>query len=219
MKHGALWPDYLHSRHTSINTNDAILSTKFIFPAQSNFHAILIHLLFQFYFQRNILLDTLFLATCVTASTTAVERKGDSIEPWCIPTLISSTSHHSESTVILFFAPSHSLITDLTKLLISFLCHPPTESLSSVLCQKLYSDLCQMKKNIQSLSFSTILLLPILKISTVSFVLYSVINLSCILLTVINIQCLCNTISTTCMPLFTKCLKVIIVINVCSTLF
>ena len=55
------------------------------------------------------------LADAVTSSTTTAKRKGHSKDPWCIPTLTSNSSDNSESTLTLVFAPSYSLITDLTK--------------------------------------------------------------------------------------------------------
>ena len=42
------------------------------------------------------------------------KNKGDSTDPWCIPTLTSNSSDNSESTQTFVFAPSYRLITDLT---------------------------------------------------------------------------------------------------------
>ena len=55
------------------------------------------------------------LANSVTTSTTNAKRKGDSTDPWCIPTLTSNSSDNSESTLTIVFPPSYRLITDLTK--------------------------------------------------------------------------------------------------------
>ena len=55
------------------------------------------------------------LPNLVTKSTTTAKRKGDSTDPWCIPTLTSNSSDNSESTITLVFAPSYRLITGQTK--------------------------------------------------------------------------------------------------------
>ena len=55
------------------------------------------------------------MANSVTTSTTSAKRKGDSTDPWDIPTLTSNSSDNSESTLTLVFAPSYRLIADLTK--------------------------------------------------------------------------------------------------------
>ena len=55
------------------------------------------------------------LVCSVTTSTTNAKRKGDSTDPWCIPTLTYDSSDNSESTLTLVFAHSYRLFTDLTK--------------------------------------------------------------------------------------------------------
>ena len=54
-------------------------------------------------------------ANSVTTSTTIAKRKGDSTDPWCIPTLTSNSSDNSESTLTLVFAPLYRLIADQAK--------------------------------------------------------------------------------------------------------
>ena len=50
------------------------------------------------------------LAHSMTTSTTNAKRKGDSTDPWCIPTLTSNSSDNSVSTLTLVLATSYRLI-------------------------------------------------------------------------------------------------------------
>ena len=55
------------------------------------------------------------LVNFVKTRTTTAKRKGDSTNPWCIPTLTSNSSYNSESTLTLICTPSYRLFTDLSK--------------------------------------------------------------------------------------------------------
>ena len=107
-----------------------LLTTTLVFP-RLTFEPLLLKASFQF---KNIFLSPLIaslirtmssaysqsfnppsLANSETISTKTAERKGDSTDPWCIPTLTSNSSDNSESTLALVFATPYRLITDLIK--------------------------------------------------------------------------------------------------------
>ena len=73
------------------------------------------------------------LANSVTTSTTTTKRKGDRIDPWCIPTLTTNFSDNSESTLTLVFTPSYRLTTHLAKTSCIPSSSLPIPTLSSVL--------------------------------------------------------------------------------------
>ena len=77
------------------------------------------------------------LANSMTTFITNSKRKGDSTDPWSIPTSTSNSSSNSESSYTLVFVPSYRLIADLTKIsgIPFFLIANSNTSL--VLCQKL----------------------------------------------------------------------------------